>query len=110
MEKMHQWMLVVFVCCITLPALLSEKCFSRSQKTHLHLATKTPYRYLANKNDSLVHYPGCNVLRVWMIIRHGTRYPSSKVIRKMKERLPVLRDSVIQNHELKRGIHCFRPV
>jgi hypothetical protein len=58
MEKMHQWMLVVFVCCITLPALLSEKCFSRSQKTHLHLATKTPYRYLANKNDSLVHYPG----------------------------------------------------
>jgi hypothetical protein len=50
------------------------------------------------------------VLRVWMIIRHGTRYPSSKVIRKMKERLPVLRDSVIQNHELKRGIHCFRPV
>lgn len=99
-------MLVVFICVITLPALLSETCLSRSQKTHLHLSTKTPYRYLANKNDSLVHYPGCNALRIWMIVRHGTRYPGSKVIRKMKERLPILRDSVIQNHKLKRGQLC----
>jgi hypothetical protein len=38
-----------------------------------------------------------------MIVRHGTRYPGSKIIRKMRERLPVLRDSVIQNHKLKRG-------
>jgi hypothetical protein len=44
-----------------------------------------------------------------MIVRHGTRYPGSKVIRKMKERLPMLRDSVIQNHKLKRGNDCFRP-
>jgi hypothetical protein len=58
MEQSCQWMLVLFICVITLPALLSEKCFSRSQKTHLHLATKTPYRYLTNKNDSVVHYPG----------------------------------------------------
>jgi hypothetical protein len=50
------------------------------------------------------------VLRVWMTVRHGTRYPSSKVIQKMKERLPVLRDSVIQNHKLKRGTDCFRPI
>jgi hypothetical protein len=55
---MYQWILVVFICVITLPALLSETCLSRSQKTHLHLSTKTPYRYLVNKNDSLVHYPG----------------------------------------------------
>jgi len=45
-----------------------------------------------------------------MIIRHGTRYPGSKVIRKMKERLPILRDSVIQNHKLKRGNDCLRPI
>jgi hypothetical protein len=46
---------------------------------------------------------GCNILRVWMIVRHGTRYPSSKIIQKMRERLPLLRDSVVQNHKLKRG-------
>ena len=50
------------------------------------------------------------MLRVWMIVRHGTRYPSSKVIRRMKERLPMLRDSVIQNHKLKRGNNCCRPI
>lgn len=50
------------------------------------------------------------MLRVWMIVRHGTRYPGSKVIRKMKERLPLLRDSVIQNHKLKQGNNCFRPI
>lgn len=58
MEQSCQWMLILFMCLITLPTLLSEKCFSRSQKTHLHLATKTPYRYITNKNDSVVHYPG----------------------------------------------------
>jgi hypothetical protein len=58
MEGTYQWMLVFFICVITLPTLLSEKCFSRSQKTHLYLATKSPYRYLINKNDSAVHYPG----------------------------------------------------
>ncbi|XP_021914875.1 multiple inositol polyphosphate phosphatase 1-like isoform X2 [Zootermopsis nevadensis] len=106
MEGTYQWMLVCFICVNTLPALLSEKCLSKSQKTHLYLATKSPYRYLINKNDSSVHYPGCNVLRMWMIVRHGTRYPGSKIIRKMRERLPVLRDSVIQNHKLKRGRLC----
>jgi hypothetical protein len=38
-----------------------------------------------------------------MIVRHGTRYPSSKIIQKMRERLPVLRDSLVQNHKLKQG-------
>jgi len=45
-----------------------------------------------------------------MLVRHGTRYPGSEIIRKMKERLPVLRDSVIQNHKLKRGNNCLRPI
>lgn len=40
-----------------------------------------------------------------MIVRHGTRYPGSKIIRKMRERLPELRDTVIQNHKLKQGKH-----
>jgi hypothetical protein len=67
MEGTYQWMLVFFMCVITLPTLLSEKCFSRGQKTHLYLATKSPYRYLANKNDSAVNYPGETFTFVFLI-------------------------------------------
>ncbi|KAJ4432670.1 hypothetical protein ANN_21293, partial [Periplaneta americana] len=103
-HKFH--FILLFIIVVTLPSLLSEKCFSRTQNTHLYLATKTPYRYLTNKNDSVIHYPGCNPIRIWMIVRHGTRYPSGKVIQKMRERLPQLRETVIQNHKSKRGKLC----
>ncbi|PSN39586.1 hypothetical protein C0J52_18755 [Blattella germanica] len=106
MEGKHQCLIVLFIFYITLPSLLSEKCFSRSQNLQYYLATKTPYRYTSNSNDSFIHYPGCEPLRIWMMIRHGTRYPSSKVIRLMRERLPQIRDSILQNHKSKRGKLC----
>ncbi|KAJ9592268.1 hypothetical protein L9F63_001164 [Diploptera punctata] len=106
MKQIHQLVLLLILFA-SLPGPLSEKCLSRSQKLHYYLATKTPYRHTSNNNDSFVHYPGCNPVRIWMMIRHGTRYPSAKVIRMMQERLPQLRDAILQNHKAKRGTLCY---
>ncbi|EDW62317.2 multiple inositol polyphosphate phosphatase 1 [Drosophila virilis] len=51
------------------------------------LSTKTPYRAIANYNDSAPLYDGCHPTRIWAIIRHGTRNPSKAVILHAKERL-----------------------
>ncbi|GAB0096331.1 multiple inositol polyphosphate phosphatase 1 [Sergentomyia squamirostris] len=66
-----------------------------------HLATKTPYRVVANKNDEKINFDGCSPIRAWGIFRHGTRNPSKKQIRQMKTTLTEYRDVIV-----KRGKFC----
>ncbi|XP_067009496.2 multiple inositol polyphosphate phosphatase 1-like [Anabrus simplex] len=40
---------------------------------------------------------GCQFEKIWMMVRHGTRNPNSKIIHKMRERLPQLRDLILEN-------------
>ncbi|XP_030381090.1 multiple inositol polyphosphate phosphatase 1-like [Scaptodrosophila lebanonensis] len=61
-----------------------------------HLSTKTPYRAIANYNDTPPHYAGCHPTRIWSTIRHGTRNPSKEVILQAKERLTALKDQLLQ--------------
>lgn len=88
-----------------------------------YLSTKSPYRIVANyKNFSKIHYPGkysyirliriiinpvvvrpqssntgCKPLKLWGLVRHGTRNPSVKLIEKMRTRLPEIRDLILEN-------------
>lgn len=41
-----------------------------------------------------------------MIIRHGTRNPGAKMIRKMRERLPELKEEILENHKNDIGNIC----
>lgn len=47
---------------------------------------------------------GCSPIKFWSMIRHGTRYPSDSIIRKINERLPLLRDEIIKLHQEGKGI------
>ena len=38
-----------------------------------------------------------------MLARHGTQYPSSRDAFRMKDRLPKLRKTILQNHKERRG-------
>ena len=38
-----------------------------------------------------------------MLARHGTQYPSSRDVFRMKDRLPKLRKTILQNHKERRG-------
>lgn len=39
----------------------------------------------------------------WMVTRHGTQYPPPDLSARLRERLPVIRKTVLQNHKEKRG-------
>lgn len=39
----------------------------------------------------------CTPTKIWMLVRHGTRNPSVKLIKKMRERLPQIRDLILNN-------------
>lgn len=39
---------------------------------------------------------GCKPAKLWMLVRHGTRNPSVDIIRKMRERLPQIRNIILE--------------
>lgn len=92
--------------CASAFAVSSNNCQSKLQNVHLHLATKTPYRYIVNKDDSPVTFNSCSPQKIWMMIRHGTRNPSQKVIRRMRERLPILQDAIVKNAAENKTLLC----
>ncbi|XP_057320410.1 multiple inositol polyphosphate phosphatase 1-like [Microplitis mediator] len=74
----------------------SLKCTSKSDDFNCRLTSMTPYRYIANYDDSEINFPGCEAKKMWLLIRHGTRYPSKEVLNKM-EQLVELRDKILVN-------------
>ena len=68
----------------------SLQCFNGTFTPMEHSGTKTPYpRPTAqDKVPILGQPPGCQPDQVWMLVRHGTRYPSRDGITLITERLP----------------------
>lgn len=97
--------LVLYIYNVQLSLSMSD-CHSGSKITNISLATKTPYRFVANKDDSPPNFKDCKPLKFWSMIRHGTRNPSEKIIKQMNARLPVLRDLIIKIHTEGRGDLC----
>ncbi|XP_017089699.2 multiple inositol polyphosphate phosphatase 1 [Drosophila bipectinata] len=60
------------------------------------LSTKTPYRAIANFNETSPLYAGCRPTRIWSIIRHGTRNPSEKVILQAQTRLAEIKEEILK--------------
>lgn len=104
---MWTFYLFLFILFLGNEGFLKEKTCSNIESYYLqHLATKTPYRSVANKNESVIHYEGCHPIKIWMVVRHGTRNPGEKMISKMKLRLPALRTAIINNHNQSKGDLC----
>ncbi|KAE9536777.1 hypothetical protein AGLY_006839 [Aphis glycines] len=58
-------------------------CYRTVQNPYVYFGTKTTYGAVAG-ND-LQTPPDCRPLQVWMVSRHGTRYPSKKKIEELKK-------------------------
>lgn len=44
-------------------------------------------------------YIGCTEKKIWLLTRHGTRYPGKKYIPYMMNDLPQLQTKILKNHE-----------
>ncbi|XP_021966379.1 multiple inositol polyphosphate phosphatase 1 [Folsomia candida] len=84
---------------------LSVGCHRGIQSPHQFLATKTPYLHPAQLRHHASH-DSCTPIQIWMVVRHGTRNPSAKVIRKIINLLPNVRDQIVKAHENGVGTLC----
>ncbi|KAJ3646979.1 hypothetical protein Zmor_024534 [Zophobas morio] len=81
---------VFFLCVCT-----SFQCPKNEYESHL--GTKTAYRTVANYNSSEIKYDGCQAVKLWALIRHGTRNPSLALIQKMRTRLAEIKELILEN-------------
>lgn len=62
-------------------------------------STKTPYDYVANKNTTinLIETIECKPIQIWLVARHGTRYPNKKDISLLQYKIPTLTEKLNKN-------------
>ena len=93
-----------------------EECYASNERPWLLTGTKTGYSVVENTEDSpltshYLHPPHCGDYQfAWMLARHGTRFPSGRVIRQMERQLPKIREQIINNHRGGRGGLCEEDV
>ncbi|KAL0133335.1 hypothetical protein PUN28_000823 [Cardiocondyla obscurior] len=73
--------------------------FKRNDGYECRLGSKTPYRCVANYDESPLTYPYCVQKKIWLILRHGTRYPGKKYVPRMIDDLPELQHVILRNYE-----------
>ncbi|KAK1133946.1 hypothetical protein K0M31_011733 [Melipona bicolor] len=78
---------------------LAHNCLLNNKDYKCRLGTKTPYRFISNNDDSPLEYSGCVPRKIWLILRHGTRYPGKKYIMPMIEKLPKLQEIILENYK-----------
>ncbi|CAK1581760.1 unnamed protein product [Parnassius mnemosyne] len=69
-----------------------------------HLGTRTPYRFKSNEQVFKIKYNHCKDAKIWMMVRHGTRLPSAKDIRRMNSTLKDLKYEILMQNRLKKGL------
>ncbi|XP_043251459.1 multiple inositol polyphosphate phosphatase 1-like [Colletes gigas] len=76
-----------------------DYCYSTAVYPYLNAGSKTAYHYMHGlvTNTSI---PNCKPVQIWMLARHGTRYPGSNEINSIKKKLPKLQRRIIKNHEI----------
>uniref|UniRef100_U5EQ88 Multiple inositol polyphosphate phosphatase 1 n=1 Tax=Corethrella appendiculata TaxID=1370023 RepID=U5EQ88_9DIPT len=98
---MHIFMLFIFIL-INLIYCESKLCAQNIGELVLaKLATKTPYRHVQNEDTTEIKFTDCTPTKIWGLMRHGTRNPSRKVIRRMYSDLVHIRNSFIENDDLQ---------
>ncbi|EDW05961.1 multiple inositol polyphosphate phosphatase 1 isoform X2 [Drosophila mojavensis] len=101
MLNLHFWLIPALL--FVLPQLTTADeaaCnYLERHEIERRLSTKTPYRAIANYNETPPFYDGCHPTRIWAIIRHGTRNPSKSVILQAKERLSEIQTQILAQSE-----------
>ncbi|XP_012225386.2 multiple inositol polyphosphate phosphatase 1 [Linepithema humile] len=94
--KLFTEIIILYV--ITTNISLGSSYFNRKNYECI-LASKTPYRCVANYDDSELENSDCEEKKIWLILRHGTRYPGKKYIPRMIDELPRLQHIILKNYE-----------
>ncbi|XP_046750480.1 multiple inositol polyphosphate phosphatase 1-like [Diprion similis] len=78
----------------------AEYCYAYNENPYLGMGTKTAYKFIHGGETPYETVPNCKPIQIWMMVRHGTRYPGTREIRGMRS-LPKLRNQIIYNHKVR---------
>ncbi|XP_076764814.1 multiple inositol polyphosphate phosphatase 1-like [Xylocopa sonorina] len=99
---------VLITLCFTRSALSDAEanyCYADDKNPYLLHSTTTAYEVehglIANTT-----LPNCKPIQIWMLARHGTRYPTKDEIHSMKHNLPEIQRSILENSEAGNGSLC----
>lgn len=83
-------------------------CLFDPKKLVKNLSTKTPYFYISSEQNRSQQLDGRinGTLQLWLIARHGTRYPSDSGLDAIKTKLQKFIQKVRENHEKGFGELC----
>ncbi|CAL1684595.1 unnamed protein product [Lasius platythorax] len=90
---------IIIFCIMTIEVSYASNYSKRNDTYECKLGSKTPYRCVANYDDSSLQYADCVEKKIWLILRHGTRYPGKKYIPRMINDLPQLQRIILENYE-----------
>ncbi|XP_015514736.1 multiple inositol polyphosphate phosphatase 1-like isoform X4 [Neodiprion lecontei] len=82
----------------------TDHCYARNENRYVKVGTKTAYHFIHGGERGYKTIPKCKPVMIWMMIRHGTRYPVQSEINQMKS-LSMLQTQIIYNHEILRSGH-----
>ncbi|XP_050524904.1 multiple inositol polyphosphate phosphatase 1-like [Daktulosphaira vitifoliae] len=70
----------------------TETCYQRNQKPYSFFGSKTSYSFVSGTD---LNTPSdCHAVQIWMMSRHGTRYPSKEMIMEFKTKLNLLKSNI----------------
>lgn len=109
MREKLKWLLWV----VTILVMMASFCKSRSAEKYCYADEDYPYIFFGTKTSyELIRQkktyqpiPKCVPVKLWMLSRHGTRYPGKNKIEDMKMATN-LRDKIVQNYEENYGDLC----
>ncbi|XP_023245897.1 multiple inositol polyphosphate phosphatase 1-like [Copidosoma floridanum] len=74
-----------------------DYCYAYDNDHYLLMGTKTAYQFVYGRSR-IPPVPSCTPIQIWILARHGTRYPGREFIRRLPKLLS-LRDQIINDNE-----------
>jgi len=98
----------LFYCILTslFASVFCDDCIRKCEGCEQYLATKTPYRLLANLDDSPRVFDKCEPKKIWMMNRHGTRNCGSSLLENVNNYLKPLRNEIVSQNRKGNNNFC----
>lgn len=68
-----------------------------------YFSTKTSYFKVGNLKDKIQIPENCSPVKIWSLIRHGTRNPGDDDIIDMAEKLPIIKEKILDAYDSRKG-------
>ncbi|XP_059096069.1 multiple inositol polyphosphate phosphatase 1-like isoform X2 [Tigriopus californicus] len=96
---------VALIAILSWNEILARTCDNKDENPYLMFSTKTSYFKVFN-GSNIHDENGCQAKSLWMLARHGSRYPGSDDILVMADRGVEIKDAIVEAYSSGKGSLC----